>query len=212
MRLYAVVGGIAAGKSTVSRLLARRGGRVVDLDRLGHQALGTPRVVRQLSARFGADIVGAAGGIDRRRLGRKVFGHPGRLRDLNAIVHPEIGRLLRQRLRRYARARVPFVLIDAALFLDADLGVPVDAVIAVTAPRAVRRERLRARDGLSPAECAARLRSQPRLGVWTRRADFRIDTRGSLPELEARVEEVWRRLGRRVRRRHDGGGSGWKRS
>lgn len=200
MRVYAVVGGIGSGKSTVCRLLARRGGRVVDVDRLGHRALRDPDVVLRLSARFGADIVGPGGAIDRRALGRLVFGHRKRLRDLNAIVHPAIGRLLRERLRRLSRARVPFVLIDAALFLDVDFGVEVDAVLAVVAPRRLRRQRLHRRDRLPSLELDARLRSQPGIGAWTRQADFRIDNQGSLEELEQRVREVWRQIGRRRRR------------
>lgn len=204
MRRYAVVGGIAAGKSTVCRLLARYGGRVVDADAIAHRVLRSPAVLQQLSARFGADIVGAEGEIDRRVLGRRVFGAPERLRALNAIVHPEIGRRLRRRLRDLERRHVPFVLIDAALFLDVDLGLRVDAILAVTAPRALRRERLRRRDGLSLEEAEARLASQSHVGVWTRRADFRIDTRGSMQELEKRVETVWRQLQRHRRGKRGG--------
>ena len=207
MRRYAVVGGIGAGKSSVCRLLARHGGVVVDVDSLGHRALRLPRLRRQLSARFGTAMLGPGGDVDRRRLGRRVFRDPAALRALNALVHPEIGRLLHRRLQSLERRGVPYVLIDAALFLDLDLGLPVDAVIAVTAPRSVRRLRLRQR-GLSAAECEARLRSQRRLGVWTRRADFRLDNRGSRADLVTQVEELWRQLERRRRQR---GGRGWKR-
>jgi dephospho-CoA kinase len=205
MRVYAVVGGIASGKSTVCRLLARRGGTVIDVDALGHRALRIPRVVQELSRRFGADIVGADGALDRRALGKRVFGKPARLRDLNLIVHPEIGRLLRRRLAALARRGVAYAVIDAALFLDVDLGVDADAVVAVCAPRAVRRKRLRARDALSGAECEARLSSQPRLGVWTRQADFTIDTRGSRSQVEERVNELWPQLQRFRGQRRRGG-------
>ncbi len=201
MRRYAVVGGIGAGKSTVCGMLARRGGCVIDVDRLGHQVLRQAGVRRQLSARFGAGILAADGSVDRRKLGRRVFANPERLAALNAIVHPEIGRLLRRRVRSLAARRVKAVFIDAALFLDVDLGLAVDAVIAVTAPRALRRRRLMQRDGLSAAACEARLGSQPRIGVWTRRSDFRLDTRGSLLELPRRVEDLRRRLERHHRQR-----------
>lgn len=207
MRRYAVVGGIGAGKSTVCRLLARHGGRVVDVDRLGHRALRLPRLRQQLSARFGTAMLGPGGDVDRRRLGRRVFRDPSALRALNALVHPEIGRLLRRRLQSLEQRGVPYVLIDAALFLELDLGLPVDAVVAVTAPRAVRRQRLLQR-GLSAAEVEARLHSQRRLGVWTRRADLRLDNRGSRADLVTQVEELWRQLERRRRQR---GGRGWKR-
>jgi len=201
MRRYAVVGGIGAGKSTVCRMLAQHGGRVIDVDRLGHQVLRRAGMRRQLSARFGAGILADDGSVDRGKLGKRVFADPERLRDLNAMVHPEIGRLLRRRMRALAARKVKAVFIDAALFLDLDLGLAVDAVIAVTAPRALRRRRLMQRDGLSAAECEARLRSQPRIGVWTRRSDFRLDTRGSLAEVRARVEDLWRRLERHRRQR-----------
>ncbi len=205
MRVYAVVGGIASGKTTVSTLLAQWGGTVVDADRLGHQALAVPRVVRELSRRFGADTVGADGRVDRRVLGKRVFGKPARLAELNALVHPEIGRRVRRRLAALEKRGVPYAILDAALFLDVELGVEVDAVVAVTAPRAVRRRRLRHRDGLSEAECEARLASQPRIGVWTRQADFRIDTQGTLSEVEERVRRLWPQLQRFRGRRREGG-------
>jgi dephospho-CoA kinase len=84
----------------------------------------------------------------------------------------------------------------------------VDAVIAVTAPKRVRRQRLLQRGGLSAAEIEQRLQSQRRIGVWTRLADYRLDTRGSLEELQRRVDELWRLLQRHDRRKR--GGSGWR--
>lgn len=79
MRVYAVVGGMAAGKSTVARRLARRhGGTWIDADRIGHRVLALQRVRRRLLDAFGPDIVGRAGSIDRRRLVRGSSGtRPG---------------------------------------------------------------------------------------------------------------------------------------
>ena len=200
MRLYAVVGGIGSGKTTVCRMLHRHAGvAVIDADRLGHRALEDPGVKRQLLAHFGTDIVGAGGRIERRRLGARVFGRPRHLRRLNDIVHPRIARAVQQRLRRLRRLGTRAAVLDAALYFDVDLGVEADAVLAVTAPRAVRRRRLQRRDGLSARDIERRLSSQPRLGVWTRRADVRVDTVGSLAELERRVRLAWRDL-QRVRR------------
>lgn len=196
MRIYAVVGGIAAGKTTVARALARRGGVRIDADRIGHAVLRSPAVRRQLLARFGPGIVGAGGAIDRRRLGRRVFGHPERLRRLNAVAHPEIARRIRRRLESCARRRVRFVILDAALYFDIDLGIPVDGVLAVVAPRAVRRRRLQRRSGLSEREIERRLASQPRLASWVRRADVVLDTDCPRHELVRRIDTAWRALRR----------------
>ena len=203
MRTYAVVGGIAAGKSTVARALARGRGVRVDVDRIGHQVLRLERVRRRLLAQFGPDIVRPDGTVDRRRLGRRVFGYPARMHQLETIVHPEIARRVGSRLAALRRDRIPVAILDAAVFFELDLE-PVDGVLAVTAPRRVRRARLEAERGLRRTEAEARLRSQPRLASWTRRADVRIDTDCPRPVLRARIERAWRELRRLHRRRATG--------
>jgi dephospho-CoA kinase len=195
MRVYAVVGGIAAGKSTVTRRLARRHrGTWIDADRLGHQVLGLVRVRRRLLDAFGPDIVGRDGHVDRRRLGARVFGHPARLRRLNAIVHPEIARRVRLRLAVLARQQKRFVLLDAALFFAFDLGWPVDGVLAIVASRPTRQQRLLQRPGMTPAAARARLNSQPQLAAWLRRADVKLDNDCALDELDGRIQTAWRAL------------------
>jgi dephospho-CoA kinase len=101
------------------------------------------------------------------------------------------------------RRGVPFVLLDAALFFEFDLGCDVDGVLAVTAPRAVRRARLQRRDGLDARAAEARLRSQPGLASWVRRADVRLDTDCPPAALDERIAQAWSEL-RRVRRRTGG--------
>ena len=205
MKVYAIVGGIAAGKSSVARRLARRyGGVRLDADRIGHQVLRLGRVQRRLLATFGPDIVAPGGAIDRRRLGTLVFGKPARLRALDAIVHPEIAARIRARLGALRRRGVRCVWLDAALFYQFDLGTPVDGVLAVVAPQRVRRERLQARNGWTAREAAARLRSQPQVEAWARRADVRIDSDCSWRELDARLDAAWQELRRQKRRRGRG--------
>jgi dephospho-CoA kinase len=201
MRVYAVVGGIAAGKSTVARRMARRhGGAVLDADRAGHAVLRLAPVRRRLLAAFGPDILGRGGEVDRTRLGARVFGRPAALRRLNAIVHPEIARVLEARLARHARRGTPFVLVDAALYFEFAWR-RVDGVLAVVAPRRARAERLQKRSGLGASAVAARLRSQPRLEHWIRAADVVLDSDCPLPELGARIENAWKALQRLGRTR-----------
>jgi len=201
MQVYAIVGGIGAGKSTVARRLARRPGVArIDADRIGHQVLRGAAVRQRLIATFGPDIVGRDGGIDRRRLGAIVFGAPQRLGRLNAIVHPLLAARVHRRLAALQRRGIRYVLLDAALFFELDLELEVDAVLAVVAPRAVRAERLRRRGNLSDAQIEARLQSQPGLASWTRRADVRLRNDGGRRELEARIEAAWRALLRSRRR------------
>jgi dephospho-CoA kinase len=201
MKLYALVGGTAAGKSTVARRIARRyGGHWLEADRVGHQVLQLQRVRQRLLALFGPGIVGPDGAIDRRRLGRRVFGDPARLAALDRVVHPEIALRVRRRIAAYERRGAAFVLLDAALFFEIALGQPVDGVLAVTAPRAVRRQRLRDRGRWTPAEIDARLASQPRVAAWARLADVRLVNDSDRRTLDARIDVAWKAL-RRVRTR-----------
>jgi dephospho-CoA kinase len=202
MRVFAVVGGIAAGKTTVCRLLAERHGAVVvDADRIGHRVLESPSIRRRLVERFGGALLGPTGRIDRRRLGRRVFSDVRHRQWLDALVHPEIGRRIRRRLGDLRRRGTAVAVLDAALYFEVRLGVEVDAVLAVTAPRSVRRRRLAARDDLTPDQIEARLASQPGVASWTRKADVVLDTNGPREALPARVDAAWRELQRCARRR-----------
>ena len=201
MKVYALVGGTAAGKSTVARRIARRyGGHWIEADRVGHQVLRLQRVRQRLLALFGPGIVGPDGAIDRRRLGRRVFGDPARLAALDRVVHPEIASRVRLRIAAFERRGATFVLLDAALFFEIDLGQPVDGVLAVVAPRMVRRQRLLDRGRWTLAEIDARLESQPSVGAWARRADVRLINDGDRRRLDARIDVAWKAL-RRVRTR-----------
>ncbi len=207
MKVYALVGGMAAGKSTVARRIARRyGGHWLEADRAGHQVLRLERVRQRLLALFGPAILAADGAIDRRRLGRRVFGDPARLAALDRVVHPEIAARVRRRIGAFERRGAAFVLLDAALFFEIDLGQPVDGVLAVVAPRRVRRQRLRDRGQWTLAEIDARLASQPRVGAWARRADVRLINDGDRRTLDARIDVAWKALRRVPTRRRRGRG------
>lgn len=127
---------------------------------------------------------------------------------MNAIVHPEIARRVRARLAALRRRGERFVLLDAALFYEFEWGGPVDGVLAVVAPLRLRRARLLQRPGMTPAAAAARLRSQPQLASWIRRADVRLANDGGLRELNDRIEVAWRELRRRRRPRRGREGRG----
>jgi dephospho-CoA kinase len=115
-----LVGGIGAGKSRVSAALARRGGRLVAGDPLGHAALRQPEVIRAVVDRFGPGVLDDSEDVDRAKLGAVVFADPAARRALEAIVHPWIGQRLRAELAA-ARADpgVPFAVLDAAIMLEA---------------------------------------------------------------------------------------------
>ncbi len=191
MKIIGLTGGIGSGKSTVARFLEELGAAIIDADKLGHQALKEPEIKQRVVATFGQQVLGPGGDIDRKKLGRLVFGdpkHPGRL---NKIMHPRIYQMVKAWLDQYRRQGVAVVVIDVPLLVEAGWTKMVDEVWVTIASRATVLERLKQRLGLSQPESLARLASQPPPEERLKYADVVIDTDCSLEELRAKVKELW---------------------
>lgn len=160
--LVGVTGTIGAGKSVLARAMAASPGvKLLDADRIGHEALrpASP-LIPALVRRFGRDILAPGGGVDRRALARKVFASPGRVSALNGVVHPWLLATLCGRIARLNRRRgVAIVVVDAALLCEWGLSHGMDRVVVVDAPPAKRRLWLRER-GLSLAQIRSREAAQ----------------------------------------------------
>jgi dephospho-CoA kinase len=156
-----LVGAIGAGKSTAARCLAARGGHVIDADALGHDALRQPEIVAALVKLWGVGVRKADGTLDRREIGRIVFADPVQRNTLEATVFPYIGERTRREISAaQANPGVAFVVLDAAVLLEAGWGGMVDRLVYVDAPRADRVARLAARSGWTEAELTARESAQ----------------------------------------------------
>jgi dephospho-CoA kinase len=194
--ILGLLGGIGSGKSAVATELARHGGLVINADQFGHEALRQPELQRQVIAHFGQNIVDAAGAIDRKKLGAKVFADGKQLRALEAIVFPYIGQRIREEIdRSRRRAEVRFIVLDAAVMLEAGWNDVCDKLIFVDAPRSLRLERVRQQRGWSEADLQAREALQLPLEEKRRRADAVIQNEGAAAELGTQVESVLRRWG-----------------
>lgn len=190
-----LTGSIGAGKTTVARLLARRGAVVVDADALARRALEEPEVVREVRARFGDEVV-ADDEVDRAALASRVFGDDAARRDLEAIVHPRV-RAAARRASDAARTRPdppPLIVHDVPLLFESGLQDRFDAVLLVDAPLETRVARVVARSGWTPDQVRARDAAQLPAARKRELADVVIDNGADLEALEAQVDAVWSRL------------------
>jgi dephospho-CoA kinase len=159
--ILALVGPLGAGKSTAAQCFARRGGAVIDGDALGHEALRQPAIREAVIQRWGAGIVRPDGSIDRRALGRIVFADPSQRNALEQLVFPYIERRLREQIEQAQQdPRFRFIVIDAAVLLEAGWNQAVDRIVYVDAPTPLRQTRLSQRSGWSLAEIAEREAAQ----------------------------------------------------
>jgi phosphopantetheine adenylyltransferase/dephospho-CoA kinase len=187
-----LTGGIASGKTTVSKLLAARGVPVIDADVLGWRTYepGT-QTFAQVVAAFGDDLVAEDGTINRKVLGGKVFGRPDEMKRLTDIVWPGIRVLATEELKRLEGAGEQVALLEAAVLIEADWLDLVDEVWVTVVDPAVARERLMARNGWSAEEADARINSQLTNEQRLVHAQVVITNNGSLEDLERQVEEAW---------------------
>lgn len=191
-----LIGAIGAGKSTVGKLLAARGGHVIDADALGHDALRQPDIVSGLVNRWGETIRKPDGTLDRRAIGRIVFSNPDERNALEATVYPYIGkRTLQEIAAAQADPSVAFVVLDAAVQLEAGWAETVDRLLYVDASRAERVKRLAVRSNWSESELAAREAAQWPAERKKARADAVLSNDGDAAELARKVDQLIRDWG-----------------
>lgn len=197
MLVLGVAGGVASGKSAVSRELARLGAVVLDADEIGRQVLEEPAVREAIRDAWGDEVFTPEGKVDRKALAGRVFapGHEGarQLARLEEITHPRIGARLNEEIDRIAASGAPAVVLDAAVMFKAGWHRLCNRIVFVDAPRALRLARAVER-GWTEEHFDAREAAQTPVEVKRGLADTIIDNSGELAHTIDQVEQFWRSL------------------
>ncbi len=195
MRVIALTGNIASGKSTVAALLRAHGAPVLDLDAMVH-ALQRPgeSVYAAIVAAFGPAILAPDGTLDRPALRERILAEPAARHTLEAITHPAVRAEEEEELATLAAAGTPLAFVEIPLLFESGDPARYDGVLLVDAPAPLRRERLMATRGLS-AETADRMMATQLAPEGKReRADWIIDNDGDAADLARAVEQLWQDL------------------
>lgn len=186
-----LTGSIGMGKSAVALMLREMGVPVFDADAAVHQLQG-PR--GPLLPAIEAAFPGTTGpeGVKRQDLGARVFGDADALRRLEAIVHPAVARMREAFMIEHMGE--PLVVFDIPLLFEKGHGKDLDAVMVVSAPAEVQRQRVLARPGMTVEKFAHILSLQVPDAEKRARADYVIDTGLTLAETEGQVAELVRAI------------------
>jgi dephospho-CoA kinase len=191
--LVGLTGGIGSGKSTVTRILEERGAVILDADALARDAVrGGSEGFRRVVERFGRDVIGPDGELDRARLASIVFNDPEALGDLEAIVHPEVRRMIADGIQAHLDTDHVVVLVNP-LLIEMGTHRDCDSVVVVSVSPETQVTRSVAR-GMQEDDVRARIAAQLPLEDRARHADVLLDNEGTLEELTMQVDQLWRRL------------------
>lgn len=187
-RIIGLTGGIATGKTTVSRYLAEcHGLPVLDADIYARQAVAPGSApLAAIAQRYGPHLLTPTGELNRPALGDIIFHNPTEKRWVETQIHPVVRQCFRAAMQDLAAA--PLVIQAIPLLFEANLTDQVTEIWVVTCPEAMELARLMARDRLNEPDAIARIRSQWPLAEKVARADVVITNDGSLDELYAQVD------------------------
>ncbi|MGA7759794.1 MAG: dephospho-CoA kinase [Ilumatobacteraceae bacterium] len=193
MILVGLTGGIGAGKSTVSAMLAERGAAIVDADQIARdlQSPGSP-VLAAMAERFGAHIIRDDGSLDRAAVAAIVFNDEAALKDLNGIVHPAMQDEIQRQIDAH-RDTDRVVVLDFPL-LGENPRKGLSATIVVDIPVDVAVQRLVDQRGMDEADARARIGSQISREERNGSATHVIDNGGDRDALIEQVDALWSEL------------------
>ncbi len=190
-----LTGGIACGKSTVSRMFRDLDIPILDADPLAHELLepGQP-VYDQVVTEFGPEVLAADKSVDRAKLGAIVFAEPARMARLNQLIHPHVVEILDRWFSTLDQAGGPPVaIVEAALLIEAGYRPKLNRLIVVRCTPGQQLARLRQR-GLNEIQAQQRLSAQMPIDQKVAAADDIIDGGGSFEDTSRQVRDLAGRL------------------
>lgn len=192
MLTIAVTGRFASGKSTVARMLATKGGVLIDADETARKALDdSSPVSEQIEKIFGPAILDENNRIDRKKLARVVFSDRKKLRRLENVIHPFVREHIKRTLARLKEQKKDFAIIDVPLLEKSGLVDVIDVSISVNSTDENIYKRAKS-GGFEEQDISNRLNMQPSVERLTKIADYVIENNGSLGDLKKQVDELYK--------------------
>lgn len=186
-----LTGGIASGKSTVSKIFIEMGIKVIDADEISRRVSNFQEVLQELTVEFGNGII-HEGVLDRRKLRNLVFQNRENLDKLNMIMHPRIIKEIEEEIEKNSREKL--LVLDIPLLYETKLDYLCERVLLVYVDEKTQINRLMQRDHCSEVEARMVIDKQMPLMHKKRLADYCIENSGNLEELRKNVEEFYHKI------------------
>lgn len=194
-KIFGVTGGIASGKSSVSKWLISKGYPVIDADIAARKVVepGMP-ALEEIKNVFGQDICLPDGTLDRKKLGSIVFSNSEKRQMLNGIVHPAVRKWMMEETEKALHQGKELVFMDIPLLFESNLTHMVEGIILVYVKPEVQLKRLMARDHFTEEEALARIRAQMPIDDKKKLANYIVDNNGEFFETEEQLIDLIKQL------------------
>lgn len=197
--IIGLTGGIASGKSTVSKMMADLGAKIIDADQVARQVVepGEP-TLHKIVDRFGEEILHADGTLDRKKLGNIVFRDQTARMDLNQIIHPAIRTQMKKQLDDALQSGEKCIVMDIPLLFESERSkreYPLDKILVVYVPEPIQIKRLMDRDGIDETLARQKINSQIPMEEKKDMGDAYIDNSGTLESTKKQLLSIlkqWR--------------------
>lgn len=189
-KVLGLTGGIATGKSTVSRVFEEYHIPIISADEVARQVVEPGSVaLNEIQAQFGQVYVNNDGTLNRQLLGTLVFGNSQKLDLLNQIMQPKIRAEIQRQVATLKQRKPKLIVLEIPLLFEQHGNQLVDITMVVKVARQVQLDRLMARNQLSQHEALNRIHSQMSLAEKIKRADVVIDNAGTVEQTREQVVE-----------------------
>lgn len=190
--ILGLTGSFGSGKTTVAKIFRDLGAKTIDADRIAHSLIKPKtKIYKKIINIFGKDILKKNRTIDRRKLAKLVFSNKKSLKKLNRIMHPEIIRIIKEKIKN-TFAKV--IVLDAPLLLEAGLKSLVDKLVVVDIRKPIQIKRIQNKTHQNRIDILKRLKFQIPLAQKIRMADFVIDNSQTFENTKKQVEKIRRLL------------------
>ena len=194
-KAYGLTGGVATGKSTVGKMFAALGAKVICADQLSRKLCEVGQVGWQkVKDAFGAAILNPDQSLNRQKLSDLVFSNAKKRKKLEAILHPFIMEEAQKQTRTYFDQGQGLVMIEAALLIEAGYASDFHGLIVVTCRPEQQIERLCARQAISKEKAQKMIAAQMPLAEKEKKATFILDNSGDLSATQAQVQIVYDKI------------------
>ena len=195
MIVVGLTGGIASGKSTISKILEGNGIPVIDVDRISREIVKPESLaLNSIKNEFGNDVIARNGELDRKKLAGIVFKDARKLESLNAITLPIIKEEIRKILNCYKAEECKLCIVDAAILIEAGFTDIVNYIILVYVDSKVQLQRLMQRDNFSKEDALLRINSQMTFENKSKYADFILDNSKDIEYTKQQINKILKEI------------------